>query len=338
LVFGQAESCDLELGGDGACVAGNRLGLVRSALLRRWHSPLVCFWHVSMLRLLPLLRVGDARVVLFLHGIEAWRRFGRLTRRLLSRVDLFLSNSDFTWQRFLAFNPHLADRPQRTVALGCGEPKKGDGDPFPERPPAALILGRIMRGEDYKGHRELIAAWPTVLRRIPDAQLWVGGDGDLRPTLEREVLSRGLQRNVRFWGYLSEEQKLDLLCRCRCLAMPSRGEGFGLVYLEAMRLGRPCLVSNQDAAREVVNPPEAGLGVDPAELTEALCRLLTDSPEWQQWSAAACERYARLFTAEHFQNRLLAALFEESLAGSDPIDRVLARTDSMNRVTASIDA
>jgi phosphatidylinositol alpha-1,6-mannosyltransferase len=308
LVYGEAEAGDLDLAGDGACVVGNRLGMLRTALLRHWRTPLVCFWHVSMLRLLPLLRVGDAKVVLFLHGIEAWRSFSGLARRALDRVDLFLSNSDFTWQRFLECNPYLADRPHLTIPLGCDEPWFGMDIP-PSEPPAALILGRMMRGEDYKGHRELIAAWPSVLRSIPDAELWIGGDGDLRPELEREAASRGLERNLRFWGFLSEEQKLDLLRRCRCLAMPSRGEGFGLVYLEAMRLGRPCLVSNQDAAREVVNPPEAGLAADPAELTDALCRLMSDGHEWQAWSTAASARYERSFTAGHFQNRLLAALF-----------------------------
>jgi len=79
--------------------------------------------------------------------------------------------------------------------------------------------------------------------------------------------------------------------------MPSRGEGFGLVYLEAMRLGRPCLVSTMDAGREVVNPPEAGLAANPdnqEELVSAVCRLLADRAEWRQWSAQARRRYERI--------------------------------------------
>jgi glycosyltransferase involved in cell wall biosynthesis len=93
--------------------------------------------------------------------------------------------------------------------------------------------------------------------------------------------------------------------------MPSRGEGFGLVYLEAMRLGRPCLVSTHDAGQEVVRPPEAGLAADvdnPRELANALCRLLEDGPEWQAWSEQARKRYLSAFTARHFQARLLQAL------------------------------
>jgi phosphatidylinositol alpha-1,6-mannosyltransferase len=109
-----------------------------------------------------------------------------------------------------------------------------------------------------------------------------------------------------------DAEKERLLRRARCLALPSRGEGFGLVYLEAMRLGRPCLVSSLDAGREVVNPPEAGLAADPrrpAELAAAVARLLAASdPEWRAWSAQARARYERGFTAAHFQERLVEAL------------------------------
>jgi glycosyltransferase involved in cell wall biosynthesis len=94
--------------------------------------------------------------------------------------------------------------------------------------------------------------------------------------------------------------------------MPSRAEGFGLVYLEAMRLGRPCLVSNADAGREVVNPPEAGLSVDAEDagaLADSICRLIAQDREWDLWSTRARARYEANFTVQHFQHRLRAAVF-----------------------------
>ncbi len=117
----------------------------------------------------------------------------------------------------------------------------------------------------------------------------------------------GVSGSVRFFGRVTEGQKTDLLLRSRCLAMPSRGEGFGLAYLEAMRVGRPCLVSNCDAGREVVNPPEAGLEANPASrevLAGELARLLTPGPEWDRWSSAARRRYEAHFTAAQFGQRM----------------------------------
>ncbi len=286
--------------------AGRRkLAVAWECLLAGPADPTVVM-HVGLLKLLPLLPRPRGRRVLFLHGVECWRPPGRLARRLLGAVDLFLSNSDHTWERFLTFAPQLAGRPHATTALGLGEPLAGPTPP-PADAPTAVILGRMDRGEDYKGHRELIAAWPRVRERVPAAELVVAGDGDLRPDLER-LAGPG----VRFVGRVSESQKQELLARSRCLVMPSRGEGFGLVYLEAMRVGRPCLVGDRDAGREVVNPPEAGLAVNPddpaAVAAAAAARLLTPGAEWDAWSAAARRRYEGRFTAAHFQARLRAAL------------------------------
>ena len=311
-VFGDADADDVGRGGGRVAVARSKWRAAWAALARRWRAPVVCLWHVGLLRLLPFFRPRSARVVLVLNGIEAWRPFGFWTRRLLRRVDLFVSISEHTRAQFLRWHPELADRPHQVVYLGLGD--VADEAPPPAAPPAALILGRMARGEDYKGHRELIEAWPRVWQRTPDAELWVAGDGDLRPELEQLAARSGVAEGVRFLGRVSEADKQALLRRCRCLAMPSRGEGFGLVYLEAMRLGRPCLVSDCDAGREVVAPPEAGLAIDPADaaaMADALIRLLGDDDEWRSWSEAARRRYAAHFTARHYQERLVRVLLGE---------------------------
>jgi phosphatidylinositol alpha-1,6-mannosyltransferase len=294
-------------GNDLLCCGINGGAKWRAALqaLGRPRARTVLVWHLHLLRLAPLVSAPGTRVALFLHGIEAWRPREWLTRRLLRRVDLFLSNSRHTWDRFVLQHPYCAAAPHRVVALGLGQPLP-HAAPLPADPPAALMLGRLHRDEDYKGHREMIAAWPLVRQRIPEAELWIVGDGDLRPELER-LAGAG----VRFCGYVSEQHKEELLGRCRCLALPSRAEGFGLVYLEALRLGRPCLVSTLDAGREVVNPPEAGLAADPdrpGELAAAACRLLAGGTEWETWSVRARTRYESGFTARHFQERLAATL------------------------------
>lgn len=279
------------------------------ALLYPDRPKLLLVWHLSLLRLVPLFKVPRAHTVLFLHGIEAWHTHDPLTRFLLEHVHLFLANSAFTWQKFNALLPAAKQKRYRVVHLGVGLLRNERVSPA--SPPKALILGRMSRAEDYKGHRELIGVWRRVQQNIPQAQLWIAGDGDLRPELEHLVEEKGLRDAVRFYGEVTEAAKQLLVQQSRCLVMPSRGEGFGLVYLEAMRMGRPCLVSDCDAGREVVNPPEAGLAVnpgDPEALANAICRLLTPGPEWEAWSQHARRRYEENFTAAHFQQRLIATL------------------------------
>lgn len=291
------------------CRTKGRAALAVAASTRGARTILV--WHLGLLKLLPFAWCGEARIFLYLHGIECWRPLDLLTRRLLRRVDVFLANSAFTWERFTQRNPGFRDAACRVVPLGAEAPCEDAGEPA--EPPAALIAGRMDRREDYKGHRELIRAWPLLLRRAPDAQLWVVGSGDLAADLQ--TLAGGLARtgHIRFLGAVSDEEKSRLMGECTCFAMPSHGEGFGLVYLEAMRAGRPCLVGSADAGREVVNPPEAGLAVDPADqdaLLEALARLLRRDGAWREWSLRARKRYERHFTEEAFRRRLLSALAE----------------------------
>lgn len=289
----------------------SRMQSILSAVKLAKPPDILIVWQIGMLKLLPFFRTRPKRVVLFLHGIEVWKQQDWVTQRLLKRVDLFLTNTDYTWRRFISHMPGLATACHKTVWLGMDDPLTADPK-APELVPTAMMLSRLSNTEDYKGHRELISAWSSVVKRIPQAQLLIVGDGDLRAELERLAEKSNLVASVKFLGRVSEVEKQKLLQGSRCFVMPSRAEGFGLVYLEAMRLGRPCLVSTLDAGREVVNPPEAGLAVDPADqsqLVDSICRLLEDGPEWQQWSEQARRRYEQNFTAKHFQERLLTALF-----------------------------
>jgi glycosyltransferase involved in cell wall biosynthesis len=77
-----------------------------------------------------------------------------------------------------------------------------------------------------------------------------------------------------------------------------------------MRVGRPC-VTGLDAGREVINPPEAGRAIDPADhdaLVEAIVSLLTPGEAWERTSESARRRYNEQFTAAHFQERLAVAV------------------------------
>lgn len=271
-------------------------------------ADLTVVWHVALLKLLPFLK-ERGKVALYLHGIEAWS----LTRSKIDwgQVDLFLTNSHYTWTRFLVAYPELSERPHRVVHLGLGSPTGRIRTPDPI--PTAVCISRLEKSENYKGHRELIQAWPALSGSINSPALEIVGEGDLKADLEAEVRELGLSQQVSFHGWVSAEEKDELLLRSRCLALPSRAEGFGLVYLEAMRLGRPCLVSSVDAGREVVDPPTAGLAVDPdivGDIVSALTRLMSDGPDWNELSAKAKQRYDTSFTEEHFKTRLLQALQE----------------------------
>lgn len=123
-----------------------------------------------------------------LHDSEARKPLGWHSENCLRRVGRFLINSEFTRQRFADLNPRIASCPHAIVPLGLGETLEAICKPF--RPPAALMLGSLMRAEAYKGHYEVLAAWPRVPERVPGAELWIVGGCDLESRLLQAVLHR----------------------------------------------------------------------------------------------------------------------------------------------------
>ena len=208
-----------------------KLKLAVQMLTRRWPADVAVCWHLAMLKLLPFARGFKGKVVVFLHGIEAWRPQSAALVNKLQRVDLFLSNSDFTWNEFLKFVPQVKNTPHITTPLGFGM-ATAERIPVPAKP-SALIIARMNKAEDYKGHREIIDAWPQVLRSLPEARLNIVGEGNLRPDLEQMVAERSLTKRVVFHGRIDEAAKAKLLRECSAFVMPSRAEGFGIVYLES---------------------------------------------------------------------------------------------------------
>ena len=132
----------------------------------------------------------------------------------------------------------------------------------------------------------------------------VAGDGDDRARLEAKAAGLGISDRVVFTGFTSEATLAELYRRCAGFAMPSRGEGFGLVYLEAMRAGKPVLAARGSAAEEIVVDGRTGLLVDPDdrdELRSALVRLLDHPGEAKRMGEAGYERWRREFGVERFR-------------------------------------
>jgi glycosyltransferase involved in cell wall biosynthesis len=141
------------------------------------------------------------------------------------------------------------------------------------REPLVGFVGRLTR---QKGVDVLLRAFAQVEKVFPTARLILAGDGPDRPALAALAKSLGLQR-VMFLGWRGDAA--DILADVDLLAVPSRWEGFGLVALEAMALGKPVVASRVSALPEIVVPEETGLLAspgDPGELAEAIRMLLSD--------------------------------------------------------------
>ncbi len=253
-----------------------------------------------------------------MYGIEVWRPLEWDRRRALARATVKLAISQHTLDRARPFCPNLAGTTVLPLALE-DRPAEGTVD--------EALIGRIGRGfllivgrmdasERYKGHDQILETLPHVLALCPDARLVVAGNGDDRRRLEDKATSLGVGAAVVFTGFTSEATLAELYRRCAVFVMPSRGEGFGLVYLEAMRAARPVLAAQRTAAEEIVEHGRTGLLVDPDNhetLSKALARLLRDVGAARRMGWAGRERWEREFGRDRFRERLeplLARLVE----------------------------
>jgi phosphatidylinositol alpha-1,6-mannosyltransferase len=280
---------------------------LRAAVAGGRPTDVVCL-HVGMSPLAWAI-AGRARLTVFLHGIEAWRPIRGIERWALGRADTLVANSEHTAGRFRAANPAFRSTSVRICHLGVapvgdgGQRAASSGDA-----PFALIVGRMAAAERYKGHDLLLDIWPTVRAEVPRARLVVAGDGDDRARLEAKAASLGNQ--VSFCGHVSDAALAALYRDCAFFVMPSRDEGFGLVFLEAMRAGRAC-IGGVGAPAEVIEDGVTGLVVDPADpeqVLKAVLRLFREPETRERMGRAGAERMARQFTEAHFRSRFRAIL------------------------------
>jgi phosphatidyl-myo-inositol dimannoside synthase len=260
----------------------------------------------------------------FLHGVEAWGPLDETDVQLLQRARLRVANSEFTAARVRAEHPSIgAIVPCPLALVDDGEPASTSAlrhfDVLPSEGPIVLVVGRMHAAEAYKGHDQLIEAWPTVAAAVPDANLVIVGDGNDRPRLEHKARLVAGGNRIRFLGFVSPELLEASYQHATLFALPSRGEGFGLVYLEAMSRGLACIGSRQDAAGDVISDGNTGYLVDQSDTSALAARiiaLLSDGARRQSMGMAGRRRLRTEFSESAFSARLTAALetaFPETL-------------------------
>jgi len=220
------------------------------------------------------------------HGVEVWQPLPRLRRNALGSADVVLAPSRYTADHVAADQgvdpkkirvmPWALD-PQFEV-LAANAAKNALPANFPQGQ-VLLTVGRWRADERYKGMDTLITALPRLLTRWPELHLAAAGDGDDRAWLEHLADENGVRRHVHFLSGLSYAELAACYGHCDIFALPSRGEGFGMVYLEAMACGKPVIGGAHGGAPEVVQDGKTGYLVqhgDAAQLATAIETLLKD--------------------------------------------------------------
>jgi len=139
--------------------------------------------------------------------------------------------------------------------------------------PIILTVGRLSSFDRYKGYDQILKSLPKIRHEIPNIHYILVGKGDDRPRIEQLISQLNLQECVTLAGFVADDELCDHYNLCDVFAMPSKGEGFGIVYLEALACGKPTVGGNQDGAIDALCQGELGALVNPDDV-EAIAKTL----------------------------------------------------------------
>ncbi|HEX9761351.1 MAG TPA: glycosyltransferase, partial [Candidatus Acidoferrales bacterium] len=264
----------------------------------------------------------SARVAVVGYGIDVWEPLSAMRRAALRAASQFWSISTFTMEEAirvqgvrrdavrllpLALDPSFEDAARNTALL-----------PRPAFWPVGrtlLSVTRLAASEGYKGVDRVIEVLPHIRERAGDVHYVVVGDGDDLSRHQRLAVERGVADHVHFVGRLPA-MSADLLgCYVHgdVFVLPSKGEGFGLVFLEAMVFGKPAIGGAHGGTPDVIEDGASGYLVDHDDrdqLAERIILLLTDDALFGRMGRAARDRVQSNFLFSHFERKLTGYLDE----------------------------
>jgi phosphatidylinositol alpha-1,6-mannosyltransferase len=224
-----------------------------------------------------------AKLWVQVHGLESWQALSGLHRKSIETAVLVTSVSRYTRRRLLEWvgiDPAWVKVLPNTVDPRFQPGPKSDillARHHAQRKKVLMTVGRLASSERYKGHDQVIRVLPRVLSNHPETIYVIVGDGEDRARLEALAVEFGVAEKVEFVGHVDAEQLPDYFRLADVFVMPSTGEGFGIVFLEAMASGIAVIGGNRDASLDPLADGLLGTAVDPvnqAQLGSAICAAL----------------------------------------------------------------
>jgi glycosyltransferase involved in cell wall biosynthesis len=263
------------------------------------------------------------------HGFNAFRdrkTFATADRAVASLADVHVAISAGL-ARYLAESEGFDAASFEVVHYGIEA--GAEPTPLPGAPRLAIV-GRLI---PIKGHDVLLRAVARARERLSGLTLEIAGDGELGGELRATAKRLGLEDAVTFLGRVAPVA--PVLERAEVVVVPSFGEGFGMVALEAMERGRPVIASDVGGLPEIVDEGRTGMLVPPGDV-EALARAIAELADDPARAAAMGEAGRTRALAEFSQDRCterIAALYGTALAAGR--ERRFRRRSSQARSSAN---
>ncbi len=262
------------------CFLGFRVKKIRfiaNSMKKGRKAKLVILSHINLLPAGVLIKKVSprTRVMLLAHGIEIWDKLNSTRTSMLKTCDKILSVSSFTQDVISQTHGLLKERcavlnncldpfltlPANTVVESTLRARYG----FTAGNKILFTLSRLSAKERYKGYEVVLEAMALLKEKNPEIRYMIAGsyDEDEKLRLDEMIRSLGLEGMVVIPGFLPEEEIPQHFKMADLYVMPSRKEGFGIVFIEAMYYGLPVIAGNEDGSSDALLNGELGKLVNP---------------------------------------------------------------------------
>lgn len=208
------------------------------------------------------------------HGIEAWNIERPALQTALRHSDQILAVSSYTRDRLLqeqnlesnkiSLLPNTFD--SNRFQVGSKPTYLLKRYKLKPDQPIILTVCRLCRDEAYKGYDKILEVLPQIRQALPNVHYIIVGKGDDLPRIEQLIHQHQLQDCVTLAGFIPDAELCDHYNLCDVFAMPSKGEGFGIVYLEALACGKPIVAGDRDGSLDALCHGELGALVNPDDV------------------------------------------------------------------------
>lgn len=253
------------------------------------------------------------RLMLIAHGIEVWRPLTLFKKMFLNRCEKVICVSNFTCADLI--KRHKIP-PQKCVVINNAI------DPFMQLPvnftkPSQLLhryglkasddilftLTRLAATEQYKGYDQVLKALGRIKTSFPNIKYLLSGQYDLaeQSRILQLITQYGIKDQVILTGFIAEEEVTDHFLLADVFILPSKKEGFGIVFIEALACGLPVICGNADGSLDAIKHGKLGRAVDP-----------DDSQELENAISDCFKNRPNLAEKSHLQRECLAYFNEDS--------------------------
>ncbi len=261
---------------------GNKIRFLVESIVEGLRSDIVILGHINLSPVGLAIKKMNGRTKIFLiaHGIDVWRNLSKLKKWIINNSDMILSVSNFTKRKIIENNnvphdkilifPNTID-PYFKIPSNTLKPEYLlKRYKLTKETKVILTVARLSSSERYKGYDKIIQVLPEVIKEIPEVKyLLVGkGDGEEMERLKEIIKNLNLVEYVVLAGYVPDEELTDHYLLSDVFVMPSKKEGFGIVFLEAMACGIPVIAGNKDGSVDALMNGELGTLVDPDNIQE----------------------------------------------------------------------